>query len=124
MLRMKDFNFDKPPKPVVLECAGCKADIRESQVYACVTLSFESMDPITLKDLTPDHYSNHDKLNEKRKSLGEPELEQSEYIVDVRDAEQLAAFCMTCAERMGLTKARAGIPQLLASLIGCLGSDR
>lgn len=91
-------------KPVVLECDGCKADIRESQVYACVTLSFESMDPIATDDLTPEHYEGQNQINEKRKALGEPPMEPSDQIVSVRDAEALVTFCMRCAEKMGLTK--------------------
>lgn len=91
-------------KPVVLECDGCKADIRESQVYACVTLSFESMDPIAPEDLTPEYYEGQNRINEKRRAFGELALEPSEHVVNVRDAEQIATFCMTCAERLGLTK--------------------
>lgn len=93
------------PKPeAILECDRCKAEIFEKQVYACISLTFESMDPITAKDLTPEYYEGQNRYNEKLKVLGEPELEPSEHVVDVRHAEQLAAFCMTCAEKMGLTR--------------------
>lgn len=112
MLRMKDFNFDKPSKPIVLECDRCKAAIRESQVYACVSLTFESMDPITAKDLTPEYYEGQNKINKKRKALGEPPAEASEQVVNVRDAEALTTFCMRCAEKIGLTKPGSPVQKL------------
>ncbi|MCW5829309.1 MAG: hypothetical protein KIT79_08340 [Deltaproteobacteria bacterium] len=74
-------------KPIVLECDGCKADIYESQVYACVSLTFESLEPSRDENMTPDLLALEEKENEKRRILGEPPMERSEYIADIRNAE-------------------------------------
>jgi len=102
-LNPKYLVLEPKPKPV-LECHRCKAVIFEKQVYACVALTFESMGVKKYEDMSPDFLALEEKENEKRRILGEPPMERSDYVVDIRHAEQIAAFCMTCSENMGLTK--------------------